>query len=78
MVIRVHDFKSTSHIQFAIAKEKSELHHQRQQLIFLSSEESLMLIPEYRQRLEVRKVVFEICTHSQTIGAGSEESWIRQ
>eukprot|EP00731_Ephydatia_muelleri_P024167 Em0016g438a len=40
---------------FAIAKEKSELHHQRQQLMFLSSEESLLLIPEYRQRVEVLK-----------------------
>ena len=29
--------------------------------MFLSSEESLLLIPEYRQRVEVRNVVFEIC-----------------
>ena len=41
-------------VQFGMARKKAELHKKQSNLKFMLSEESLQLLPEYNQRIEVR------------------------
>ena len=43
-----------SGVQFGMARKKAELHKKQGNLKFMLSEESLQLLPEYNQRIEVR------------------------